>query len=89
MDSDPSLTENPDALVLKALKQRVRQPSVSLLYGAGLGLITLAMLVLPLVSLAIVGAAGYALYYHWYPWIPVTQGQRVDLLRSASVPTAN
>ncbi|MEN9602693.1 MAG: Protease HtpX [Verrucomicrobiota bacterium] len=83
MDPDPPLTETPDALALAALQQRLRRPPVSLLYVAGLGLVTLAMLVLPLVYLAVVGAAGYAVFWHatrGFWWHSPVGGFRIRLL---------
>lgn len=83
MDFAPPLTESPDARFLAALQQRLRRPPVSLLYVAGLGLVTLAMLVLPLVYLAVVGAAGYAVYWHatrGFWWHSAPGGFRIRFL---------
>lgn len=68
MESETPISENPDVVALTALRQRIRRPAVSLPYVFGMGLVALAMLVLPMVYLAVVASAGYAIYWH------VTQG---------------
>ncbi|MCK6501380.1 MAG: M48 family metalloprotease, partial [Nitrospira sp.] len=56
--------DHPEVATLTALRAGIRRPRVPFLYTLGLGLVAAAMVLLPLVYLALVGAIGYAVYWH-------------------------
>jgi len=57
-------TSGPDYSILAPLNGTVRRPKTSALYHATLLLVAIAMLVLPLIYLALVGILAWAVYYH-------------------------
>lgn len=60
----------PDYSFLAAFDQRIARPKTSFLYLGCLALVTCAMLVLPLIYLAFVGALAWAVYYHaFHHWV--------------------
>jgi hypothetical protein len=63
---------SPDYSILSAFEQPVARPRPSLLYQLSLVLVTFAMVLLPLIYLGLVGAAGYGVYYHAvHHWRPI------------------
>ena len=55
---------SPDYSILSAFPPVVGRPRTSVPYQFSLVLVTVTMLLLPLVYLALVGAAVYGVYYH-------------------------
>jgi hypothetical protein len=68
----------PDYSILSAFQPIARPPRTSVLYHVGLLLVTVTMLLLPLIYLALVGAAAYGVYYHAvHHWGPIMNFGRV------------
>lgn len=68
----------PDYSILSAFQPIARPPRTSVLYHLGLLLVTVTMLLLPLIYLALVGAAAYGVYYHAvHHWGPIMNFGRV------------
>lgn len=73
--TDPDL--EPDQATLAALGRGIRKPGVPFVYTVGLALVATAMVLLPLVYLALVGAMGYAVYWHItanFAWLTLATG---------------
>ncbi|MBL9138946.1 MAG: M48 family metalloprotease [Verrucomicrobiales bacterium] len=64
MPTPADAPDHPDLATLTALRAGIRRPRVPFLYTVGLTLVAGAMVLLPLVYLALVGAMGYAVYWH-------------------------
>lgn len=63
---------SPDYSILSAFQPVVARPRSSVLYQFSLLLVTITMLLLPLLYLALVGAASYGVYYHAvHHWDPI------------------
>jgi Zn-dependent protease with chaperone function len=63
---------SPDYSILSAFQPVVARPRSSILYQCSLLLVTFTMLLLPLIYLALVGAAVYGVYYHAvHNWTPI------------------
>jgi len=55
---------DPDRTTLQSLAKGIRKPGVSLFYTLGLGFVASAMVLLPLLYLALVGCVAYGVYWH-------------------------
>lgn len=64
METPTPAPDSPDQAILRALRAGIRRPRVPLFYTLGLALVAGAMVLLPLVYLAMVGAIGYVVYWH-------------------------
>jgi Zn-dependent protease with chaperone function len=65
-------SSSPDYSILAAFNTPITRPKTGVFYHVCLLLVTVAMLVLPLVYVAFVGAIAWATYYHAaYDWSPI------------------
>lgn len=77
------VTQTQDNSIYQSFRQPIRPPSLPLGYLLGLGLVTLAMVILPLVYLALIGAISYGVYWHAVhnlAWVAAVPGYRLRLI---------
>ena len=87
MDNNVGTTEaTHDHSFLDPLGQRIRRPRTGFFYDAGLLLVAFAMVLLPVIYVALIGLAGWAVYYHAsHHFVPImswgTRNWRVMLIK--------
>src|SRR5687767_4991747 len=70
--ADPAATARQ---ILNGLNGEIEPVRVGILYRAGLLLVALAMLVLPLIYVALIAAVGYGIYYHAVENVTIFEGR--------------